>query len=887
MVLTIVTAIFDVDIPDYVQSESGEDKIHKGESHKEELTQPQVSARKKDPVRIQEFAQSSTGQDLVFDRGYTDDDNSFLGLELSYPSNSIDPLASTSDRLRFGVHDLPRLDLEDHGVTQDSIFGVCVPDTTGVGEPKDTPCEKDGDNALPDYDANQWDSAANQKQPFDQQDDVDMEDPMLQREIIAISDYEDEESEDSADEGSLYEEGPNHDEDVDMEESPPPEPPIEYNLRPSARVGRQAFVTWVDDDNTGDYDPAAEKAQERKRFKRFVPKSRQETSAMYDDEDRLFYERVDRLSYAAARQNGISFVFTFKFASDAGKMLVNNISDNWPDTTWNVLSDEYVEMVITPEIRGDSIDQVERQRPWNLRHKPAGDLLHAQNASHLPGKSVFNHYLPIISDPADIEVDLFGHPEARGCVQCRQYRLPCTLIEEHGTWPCFSCIEAGEEDCKLLTTPTQKQNCHECQRKKLHCSYYDGSDASSPCLQCQKSNAPCAAAPAPDGIRKRISYDRNDDDFKEPVRDCRPFVTCTACRTARGARCSLKSLYEYPPCNSCKKAGIKCIFDPVPTTSRAKGKKKQTRHEWIRTPEPNSEGEIPASVHGLEGVPDLKNVPHNARIFKTMLHHPIKFLYQPENEVDKKNHPCHFCNGKDFQCAYSILGIGQRYILVQPMDAKKLYYREMKVLRAQNSHYANDLPFNPKGKDRAQLMCLQCTLKRVYVVACQGHEMRPLETLPLINSPDAPGMVEIDARKFDVGPLYNRLYHKGLGPLPKDMWCSLCISPAIYRCCAPQDADMWGEAIDPPVPGKKRRPHDSLAAMGVKQGDGCGLLLCDECYLTMMECNGEVDGVIDELQKDSMQTDQDKKTWPLGERADVEFLRKEGLLMKSVWASGQ
>lgn len=885
MVLTIVIAIFDEGAADYVQSESGEDEMLEDDQHKEELTQPQVPVQKEDSIGIQQTTRSNDYQGLA-NEAFADEDSSVLGPELSDLRNSMDPLASVPARLLRRIHNLPHVGFEDADVTQESIFGVSAVDTNGVRQPDHAPYEEDGDNGLLDYDASQFDSAVNQEGSLDQQVDVRMEDAMLEKEVITISDYEDEESEDSPDEGSLYEKGSNHDEDIEMEDLPPPEPPIEYDLRPSARVGHQAFVTWVDDDDTGDYDPAAERARQRKRFKRLVPKSRQEVSQIYDDEDRLFQERVDRLSYAAARQNGISFVFTFKFALEAGKNLVNRIPDNWPDTTWNVLSDEYVESVIAPRIQGDSFDQEDGQRPWKLRQKTAVDLTNANGATQVSVAGVLNGYQPIIPDPAGVEVDLVGHPEARGCVQCRQFQIECTLVDDHGSWPCFACIESGEEECKLLIPPTRKQNCKECQRKKLHCSYYDGSDTSSPCFQCQQSKTPCTADPAPGGIRKRISYDKDSHESKEPVKDCRPFVTCTACRIDRGKRCSLRSLYDYPPCNSCKKAGIKCKFDPVPTTSRAKGKKKQTRHEWVRTPEPNSKGEIPASVHGLEGIPDLKKVPNDAQIFKTMLHHPIKFLYQPENERDKKNHPCHFCNGRGFSCAYSILGIGWRYVLVQPMDSKKLYYREMKVLKAQNSHYANDLPFDPKGKDRAQLMCLQCTLKRVYIVACEGHEMRPLETLPVVNNPDVPGTVEIDAQSFDVKPLYTRLFSNKC-PSPKDMWCSLCISPAIHRCCAPQDADMWGESIDPPAPGNERRPHDTLGAIGVKQGDGCGLLLCDECYLTMVECNGEIDGVIDELQKDTLQEDDEKKTWVLGKRADAELLRKEGLLMKSVWASGQ
>ncbi len=91
---------------------------------------------------------------------------------------------------------------------------------------------------------------------------------------------------------------------------------------------------------------------------------------------------------------------------------------------------------------------------------------------------------------------------------------------------------------------------------------------------------------------------------------------------------------------------------------------------------------------------------------------------------------------------------------------------------------------------------------------------------------------------------------------------------------------MWGAPI-PPLSETKRVTdlHDVLGKVGVRQGDGCGLLLCEECRVTLGEV-GTLDGVLDEIERD-----RDTMRWPYGPRADAEFLRRDSLMMANVWAS--
>ena len=164
--------------------------------------------------------------------------------------------------------------------------------------------------------------------------------------------------------------------------------------------------------------------------------------------------------------------------------------------------------------------------------------------------------------------------------------------------------------------------------------------------------------------------------------------------------------------------------------------------------------------------------------------------------------------------------------------------------------------------------------------------MRPLETVKLRETEDPAyeGECEIDPECFDFEGIYMRLVsgeNKGKNaPLPTDLWCSLCPSPALYRCCTPLECDMWGAPIPPLSETKKVADlHDVLGKVGVRQGDGCGLLLCEECRVTLGEV-GTLEGVIDEIERD-----RDTERWPYGPRADAEFLRRDSLMMANVWAS--
>ena len=98
--------------------------------------------------------------------------------------------------------------------------------------------------------------------------------------------------------------------------------------------------------------------------------------------------------------------------------------------------------------------------------------------------------------------------------------------------------------------------------------------------------------------------------------------------------------------------------------------------------------------------------------------------------------------------------------------------------------------------------------------------------------------------------------------LPSDKWCALCPSLALYQCCTPQETDKWGEPVDP------------LS----DESEGCGLVLCEDCAVALGEVDGNLETVISLIEN----CDQSEEIWTMGTRADAEFLKPDGLLIRNV-----
>jgi hypothetical protein len=305
----------------------------------------------------------------------------------------------------------------------------------------------------------------------------------------------------------------------------------------------------------------------------------------------------------------------------------------------------------------------------------------------------------------------------------------------------------------------------------------------------------CVAGPDPSAIRERIRYDKDYSKPIEPVQDDRKFVTCTECRRGKKS-CSLKSKFDRPPCKACEEDGIPCTFEALPRKKSSNNIRKNATKQK-----------------------EAVSTSSGARCITTAFNHPIHFLHNEEGE-------CTWCTR-----AIGIFGRGMREVLVTP-SPDGLSYTELEG--GENSSGKND-----------DYMCIKCTIERCPIIGCEGHELRPIDS--------------INMNDIDHAGMFQRLANCEK-PLPTDRWCAVCPAPALYHCCTPQNYDMWGEEVDPRSP----------------EVEGCGLILCEECAVSFGELE-DLEQVIDAAAAEP-------EIWILGVRADVEFLRRDGLLIRNVMA---
>ena len=425
------------------------------------------------------------------------------------------------------------------------------------------------------------------------------------------------------------------------------------------------------------------------------------------------------------------------------------------------------------------------------------------------------------------------------------------------------------------------------------------------CDACQEAEAKCTAAPL-----KSLPLSVSSRDSSLPTRSApkRLYVACNQCRN-NNKKCNLKK--DQPgPCSNCRKNEEDCAFVLVPvpgsdTTSsvtpppvqskrsQKKAGKKQNRHEANKEQYPNSlhtpshtdgrlestllaeayyygfarhkpstllnereryqaqttkkQEKIAAEAHrspsstayAPEFIPPLGisgGIPH-VRI-KTAFSHPIKFNYIPD---PMGTSPCSWCTSPFF----GLFGHGDVEVEVVPFPAI-------------NGHGYEEMPGGhaDKGKERSQ-MCVSCTFERVKIMGCEKHEFLSIEVDPRITMK---GEMEKSIQALLVND-------KEGGKLASNTkWCSICPSPAYFRCGAPQVEENLADEILP-------------------EGSGCGFLVCRDCkdlVTKIAKYSGSAKEVLDRAVRHA---GTDLFTYEFGVRADASFLTSMGELMVRIQKS--
>ena len=520
-----------------------------------------------------------------------------------------------------------------------------------------------------------------------------------------------------------------------------PSIPLEqrWDFRRSARDKQAAFGTWLDQDASGNYDPYSKEPQ------RPAKKRKLNCTGVLHAEKALQAKFSSR-SLHVHRNHGDRHCVVLKLRSQKGRDLLRKGTDNWPDdVTIKALDDNAYAADGSSDEDGGT---------YRLRRR---------------------HNAVASSE----DEDLSGHPEGRGCKLCRRIGQRCSLLEPDGAYPCDICMEEDEE-CELLVPPVKKQSCEHCIKKGHACPYaYPGSDHSQPCELCSNQGFRCIAGPLRDRTRVRMDHEGKPAVPKERNRfKTRRYRSCTACRRDNKI-CSLLKSNQPPPCQTCKRAKLMCDFEP---TSR-EPKKVATKFQRNVDPPPDK---IPATVQPAPTPPSGV-----IALINTKLSHPVTF-----NSAPNPAKPCHWCSG--ISPHYPLFG--------HLINGKIAPARQVKVLMLDNKQGCKELKggFIHQGKEPSR-MCAYCTLQRVKVMFCRQHVFR---AVPWLQEKQAEEIREEAGPKMrmrqpvkalqKLGKVVMATKAAGVGNCatagindPQALiraeltkWCAVCPAIATHECCA-------------------------------------------------------------------------------------------------------
>ena len=440
-----------------------------------------------------------------------------------------------------------------------------------------------------------------------------------------------------------------------------------WRLRPQNREQGAFPSTWMDKDETGDYDPTEE--QRQLRLKRRRTKGPVKIRCPFESDDETEKEtKKPRLELP-------SLEVSWKFKADEVKANFAHLVQNW-----------------------SSAQGQTRNEGYQLRKRNSTIGMHGYTTLGLEYK-------------LDLPENLTGWPIARGCHDCAAFGHRCSLLDDERSWPCRICTEESWECC-LITPPTRKLSCTACKESRQSCTYASTRNQGKSCFKCTQHGLRCVAGPVKEAIRPRLRYSR--DWGKDPPQKPRSGKErsgdhCLECREA-GKPCFFEADSDfYDQCKSCATAGLPCtIIQTFDGRAQPAPKAMSTAEKGCLTPENGTTPE-PSPKENPPTAPPLQIRPVSVSKSTPTIHtnfcHPIEFNY-----VDNSNgqNPCHFCDAP----VLAVIGLGKRHVEVVP-TSDGAAYKEVK-----GGHAAEGVA-NTK-------LCIACTTRRLPVVLCENHELREM-----------------------------------------------------------------------------------------------------------------------------------------------------------------
>ena len=215
------------------------------------------------------------------------------------------------------------------------------------------------------------------------------------------------------------------------------EDPIEtYGLRKNInRLG--AASTHIDIDQSGDYNPA-EEARRGSLTSKATKRPKQTRRSKGNNSGITKHRAKGKVSLRSSDEPAFKRIVRLQIRAMGSVLNITDGKDNWPKDHSMVDSDE----------------EAERREFLSFYRRRASDSPNLVQA-------------PII-DPTDEEKDLTGHPEARGCKECRLQSVYCSMVVD-GHHPCATCRES-DIDCYPIMEPNLTVRCERCENQGISCS---------------------------------------------------------------------------------------------------------------------------------------------------------------------------------------------------------------------------------------------------------------------------------------------------------------------------------------------------------------------------------------------------------------------------------
>ncbi len=413
-----------------------------------------------------------------------------------------------------------------------------------------------------------------------------------------------------------------------------------------------------------------------------------------------------------------------------------------------------------------------------------------------------------------------------------------------------------------MIVPVRRVKCVYCESRNLRCSHLDGGQVGRPCRQCKRVKAECVTVPATDLPANQNASQFKNSSYPPPQHRESQQRECVPAPSARKEKRDCFLLREEKVSSR-----LRALSNPDHTSKHddeERTSSKQTSSSEVNRlcqgttdvtmSEERGQG-APLDEMNREALVELSEKTTNnktangkglRRVIRTRFAHPISF--DLDSTRGRSGSRCHFAWPSS-----EIMGNT---------------LREVEVLEWPNGlgYTETSGGSRVKAEGRPTSICFYCTMARTQVALCPCHELRPIKGL--------------DFDQMDLDALYNGLIEEvpenapPIWPSCRDRkrsteaWCSLCVTPASYRCVATQDDD----ANEKMVP-----PQCEISA-------GCGLQLCELCITQLMEdWEGDLQRMIQKALNDTKLGTADPDRL-MGWRADIEFLLMDGLLMRNMLA---